>query len=92
MSNTQTTVIDDALQDLMKFTPQQRLELADRLVASVPMHCGDPEIERAWNEEITRRIEDIEQGRVETISAKEAIKEAREHVREVRKQASGGPS
>lgn len=71
MSETETIDIDATLEPLLNLSPKQRIELAERLIESVPPYCGDPEIERAWSEEIARRIEDIEQGRVKPVPAEE---------------------
>lgn len=90
MSETETIDIDATLEPLLKLTPKQRIQLAERLIESVPPYCGDPEIERAWSDEIARRVEDIEQGRVEPVPVEETLKEARERVREIRQQTSPG--
>jgi putative addiction module component (TIGR02574 family) len=71
MSETQTAELDTALRELMKFTPEQRLELAERLRDSVPPSGGDPEVEQAWNEEISRRVQEIDDGHVTLIPAEE---------------------
>jgi putative addiction module component (TIGR02574 family) len=50
----------------------ERARLAEALIASLD---EDSEIERAWNEEIRRRIEEIDSGKAEMIPAEEVFKE-----------------
>lgn len=58
----------------LMLTPEERAQLADRLIASL---FGDREVEEAWAVEVERRIEEIESGRTKLISAAEAIARAR---------------
>jgi putative addiction module component (TIGR02574 family) len=55
------------LDELLKLPPEQRLELAEELWDSVEAH--DPEWQRAWSQEIARRLETIADGRAELIDA-----------------------
>ncbi len=64
---------DQALQ----LSPQERGELIHRLIVSLE---GTPEdspeaITRAWDEEIARRVADMEAGRTEWVPAEEVFKE-----------------
>lgn len=83
MSETESTNIDEILQPLLKLAPKQRIELAERLIESVPPF-PDEETELAWKGEIARRIEEVDQGRVKLIPAEEA----RERINEIRSEAS----
>jgi putative addiction module component (TIGR02574 family) len=56
--------------EALKLSPEDRVELAQRLLASV---FADNDIEQAWADEIERRVQDIESGRAELISAADAI-------------------
>lgn len=58
----------------LKLTAEERVQLADRLIASL---FEDKEIEEAWAVEVERRIEEIESGRSQLIPAAEAIARAR---------------
>jgi putative addiction module component (TIGR02574 family) len=69
---TTTVDLDEKLADLMGLSPENRIRLAERLIESVPSFAS-PEIERAWNEEIARRIEDHERGRDPGIPAEEVF-------------------
>ena len=59
-------------------SPEDRVRLADRLIASV---FEDEAIESAWSAEVERRIADIEAGRAELIPASEAIARARDAIK-----------
>ncbi len=58
----------------MKLPPEERAQLADRLVASL---FKDQNIEDAWSAEVERRIEEIESGRAKLIPAADSIARAR---------------
>lgn len=81
MNDDHTETIDEIMRELMKFTPQQRVELAERLIESVPPFSDDPELEREWNEEIARRVDEIDEGRVKLIPAEEVHAEIKEKLR-----------
>jgi putative addiction module component (TIGR02574 family) len=58
----------------LQLTPEERAQLADRLLASL---FEDSEVEDAWAAEVERRIEEIESGRSKLIPAADAIERAR---------------
>ena len=58
----------------LRLSPEERAQLADRLVNSL-FKCE--EIEDAWAAEVERRIEEIESGRATPIAAAESIARAR---------------
>src|SRR5207245_5387796 len=58
----------------LKLSPEERAQLADRLIASL---FQDNEIEDAWAVEIERRIKEIEGGRAQLVPAADAIARAR---------------
>jgi len=70
MSNTLEALKAQAL----KLTPEERVQLADRLIASV---FEDHEVEEAWAVEVERRVAKVESGRSKLIPAAEAIARAR---------------
>jgi len=55
---------------------EDRLRLAEELLASLHEQ-PDPEIEAAWDEEIRRRIEEIESGKAKLVPAQEVFDEIR---------------
>ena len=58
----------------LKLSPEERAQLADRLIASL---FRDTEIEDAWAVEVERRIKKIEAGRAQLVPATDAIARAR---------------
>jgi len=72
MSSQLETVQAQALQ----LSPEERAQLADRLLASL---FEDREVEDAWAAEVERRIEEIESGRARLVPAADAIARARAH-------------
>ena len=58
----------------LKLPPEERAQLADRLVARL---FKDQNIEDAWSAEVERRIEEIESGRAKLIPAADSIARAR---------------
>jgi putative addiction module component (TIGR02574 family) len=58
----------------LKLSPEERAQLADRLIASL---FQDNEIEDAWAVEVERRIKEIEAGRAQLIPAADAIARTR---------------
>jgi putative addiction module component (TIGR02574 family) len=62
----------------LELTPEERAQLADRLIASL---FDGQEIEEAWATEVERRIAEVEAGRARLVSASEAIARARAAIR-----------
>lgn len=70
-------MLDELEAQAMKLTPRERGELVHRLLVSLD---GEPEgtpeeIAKAWDEEIARRVADMEAGRTQWIPAEEVFKE-----------------
>lgn len=68
-------MLDELEAQAMKLTPRERGELAHRLLVSLD---GEPdgtpeEIAKAWDEEIARRVADMEAGRTKWIPADEVF-------------------
>ena len=66
--------LDSVTADALKLAPEDRVELAERLLSSV---FSDQRLEDAWADEVERRIEAIESGRAQLIPAAEAVARAR---------------
>ncbi|MBW3541023.1 MAG: addiction module protein [Planctomycetes bacterium] len=81
--------IDAHLAELMELPPEARLEIGERLIESVPPFA-DPEIARAWSDEIARRLKEVEDGSVEPIPAAEVYRKVWERLDEIRREASRG--
>jgi len=59
----------ELLQRALALTAEERAELAGSLLESLDGDAEDPQaVEAAWNEEIARRIEDLDSGKVKTVS------------------------
>jgi putative addiction module component (TIGR02574 family) len=67
--------LDAIEEEALKLLPEERVRLADHLLASV---SGESEIEEAWAAEVERRIAEVEVGRMVLIPAHEAIRRARQ--------------
>lgn len=70
-------ILDELEAQAMKLSPRERDELAHRLIDSLHGEAeGTPEeIAKAWDEEIARRVADMEAGRTQWIPAEEVFKE-----------------
>jgi putative addiction module component (TIGR02574 family) len=59
----------ELLKRALALTAEERAELAGSLLESLDDVHEDPEaVEAAWNEEIARRIQDLDSGKVKPIS------------------------
>ena len=59
----------ELLKRALALTPEERAELAGSLLESLDDAHEDPEaVEAAWSEEIARRIEDLDSGKVKPVS------------------------
>lgn len=66
----------------LQLTPRERSELAHRLIVSLDGPADDtPEaIAQAWDEEIARRVADMDAGRTQWIPADDAMRRIRERI------------
>lgn len=71
--------VDDLAAQAQTLSADERVELAERLLASVA--AIDPDIEAAWAEEIARRLHEVDSGLVETIPAEEVFAQLRRMLR-----------
>lgn len=56
-------------------SPAERARLAEELLASLDPH--DAEVEAAWDEELRRRIDEVERGTVQLVPADQAFAQVR---------------
>ena len=65
-----TQEADDLLRKALTLPPEDRAELAGSLISSLdaPAEAG---VEEAWNEEIARRIQDLDSGKAKTVPLEE---------------------
>ncbi|MDH5667930.1 MAG: addiction module protein [Nitrospira sp.] len=64
------------LEEALKLTTHERAELAEQLIASLE-EGGDTDVELAWQEEVQRRLQQIERGEVNTIPWEEVQRRLR---------------
>jgi putative addiction module component (TIGR02574 family) len=62
----------------LRLAPDERVRLADRLLASL---SADPEVDDAWAAEIERRLAELDSGQAEAVPLEEAIARARAAIR-----------
>jgi putative addiction module component (TIGR02574 family) len=60
----------------MELSEDERIELADRLLASVTPE-RQAEIDRSWEEEAERRFKAYQEGRIESVPYDEAMRSIR---------------
>ena len=70
-----TTLVDELSQRALELRPEERVRLAERLLATV--HEVDAEVDAAWDEEIKRRLAEIDNGTAKLIPAEEVFAEVR---------------
>jgi len=75
MMSTVPITLDQILEETRHWPPEKVGELVGRLTED--LHTSDPEIEAAWKSEIDRRIEEIQTGKVQGISAEEVFAKAK---------------
>jgi putative addiction module component (TIGR02574 family) len=63
--------MSDILKKALALPPDDRAALAGSLLESLDGHPPDPGIEAAWSEEIRRRIEEVDSGKVQLIPYEE---------------------
>jgi putative addiction module component (TIGR02574 family) len=66
--------LESVAAEALTLTPEDRVQLADRLIASV---FPNQDVEDAWAHEVERRIREIESGRAQLVLAGDAIARAR---------------
>lgn len=80
-----TTQSENLLNQAIKLAPSERIVLVDALLDSLAPDdverelSMDPEVGQAWGEEVRRRINDVESGRVKMIPAEQSLPETKQH-------------
>jgi putative addiction module component (TIGR02574 family) len=67
-----TSEASDILKRALGLPPEARAALAGSLLESLDEEPSDPGVEAAWSEEIARRIEELDSGKVKPIPWAEA--------------------
>jgi len=68
-------LVEELARKARALPPEDRVRLAEELLATVQE--VDPEVEAAWDEEIRRRIAEIDSGKAKLIPAEEVFAEVR---------------
>jgi putative addiction module component (TIGR02574 family) len=72
---------------VMDLPPRSRIRIAEKIIESVDDFTSK-EIEAAWSEEIQRRVNEIDSGKVKGVPAARAMANARRALNEARKISS----
>jgi putative addiction module component (TIGR02574 family) len=67
--------LDSLEAEALKLPPEERVLLADHLLASVGRNA---EVEQVWAEEVERRLAEVEAGQVQLVSLELALRRARQ--------------
>ena len=76
------TAVDELYEKASHLPPSERAALAGLLVDTLE-GAIDPEIERVWRQEVTKRIAELDSGAVKTVSGDEVRAKLRNIVGEV---------
>lgn len=71
-----SSLIDELSRKARSLPPEERIRLAEELLSSV--QDSDEEIEAAWEDEIKRRLDEVESGTAKLIPAEEVFAEIRQ--------------
>jgi putative addiction module component (TIGR02574 family) len=69
---------------VLELPPRSRVRLAERIIESIDDYA-DSELEAAWDDEIERRVKEIQSGAERGIPAGDVMKEARRALNETRR-------
>ncbi len=64
------------LEEALKLTADERAEVAEQLIASLE-ETPDADVQQAWQEEVQRRLQQIDRGEVELVDSDTVIAELR---------------
>ena len=80
-------ILKDIEAQALELSPRERGSLIHRLILSLegPAEEAPEEIARAWDEEIARRVADLETGRTQCVPADEVFAEIDAIIREYEK-------
>lgn len=73
--------------EVLKWSPADRVGLAERLLESVEDFVSN-DIDRAWRTEVARRVEEVESGKEVGVPSNQVFSEARKKLNEARQVSS----
>lgn len=82
-----TTAHIEIESEVLKWSPSERVSLAERLLESVDNFVSE-DVDRAWRSETARRVGEVEFGKETGIPSREVFAEAREKLNEARQASS----
>jgi len=68
---------------MASLTPKERVELGEMLLAGVTDFVS-PDVEKAWDKELKRRLEEVRSGKVKTIPAEKVHANIRRRLNEIK--------
>jgi len=71
-----TQEVRELLQKALALLENERAELAGNLISSLDATV-DPDVDAAWQQEVVRRLQDIQSGKVDTVSWQEVQQKGR---------------
>ncbi|MFT4194133.1 addiction module protein [Ottowia sp.] len=74
-----STIVEELSRRALSLSPAERVQLAETLLATV--QAIDPEVEAAWDDEIKRRIAEIDSGAAQLVPSEDAFAELRRLIR-----------
>ena len=75
-----TDLVAELSQRARELAPEDRARLAEELLASIEGHV-EPEVDAVWDEEIRKRIAEVDSGAVKLIPANEVFERVRRTLR-----------
>jgi putative addiction module component (TIGR02574 family) len=73
-----TPQVSEVLKKALALSTQDRGLIIDRLIESLDNEPAEEGVEAAWSEEIKRRVEEIQSGKVEMIPGEQVLSELAE--------------
>jgi putative addiction module component (TIGR02574 family) len=70
--------VSEVLEKALALSTQDRGLIIDRLIESLDNEPAEEGVEAAWSEEIKRRVEEIQSGKVEMIPGEQVLSELAE--------------
>ncbi len=75
-----STIVDNVLAQALQMPPKERATIAERLLASLDT-VADEEVEKAWQQEVQRRLAEIDNGEVVCLPWEQVLQRLRGNAR-----------
>ena len=70
--------------EVLELPPRSRVRLAEKIIESIDDYA-DPQLKEEWDDEVERRVKEIQTGTEKGIAADQVMKEARRALNENRR-------